>query len=163
MELGKVLEVELTSSTQTTWLIQSLYNPIGGGTKTDTVILKNIYTVWKGKPKGHFPGDIGYGVSLLLQNGYYGDKESIKTPITFTSLKKKGLGKVIHVNEKTTHFILAPVVEKIKAMEDLEQRGDEIIIPFDKPIVLNAQGSWNRDWGVTSRYYFVGMKVWRYV
>ena len=173
MELGKTLEVELTSSTKTTWLIDTLRPPFRPPLterekhQVDTLVLKNIFSVWKGPAQGYLPGNIGYGVSLLLQEGFYGSDTSVKTSITFTSLKQYGTNKVMHVDEQTGHFILGPIVkpiiEKIKAMEDMEH-GQETIIPFDNPIVLNAQGDFlhSGEWGRTQSYYFVGMKVWRF-
>ena len=160
MELGKTKEVELTSNTETTWLIKLMYESVFRDSKIDTIILKNIYTVWKGKRKKHFPGEIGYGISLLLQLTALGNERPINTNITFTKLKMN-TGIPVHVNNKIEHSILKPIAIKIKEMEDLE-KGEEIIIPFDKSIVLNAQGN-DRNWGVTNRYYFVGMRVWRFV
>ena len=160
MELGNTIEIKLKSNTQTSYLIDAFHFP---GKKTDTIILKDIYSVWKGKPSRLYSGEIAYGVSLLLQSGFYGNDEVVRTPITFTSLKKGSNGQAIHVDEETRHFILKPIIEKIKAMDDLEL-GKESIVPFDKPIVLNAQGAILRErmWGETTRYYFVGMKVRRF-
>ena len=173
LELGEVLEVKLTSSTQTTWLIDALRNPFRPPIterekhQVDTLILKNIYSVWKGPAQGYLPGNIGYGISLLLQEGFYGSDTSVKTSITFTWLKQYGTNKVFHVDEKTSPYliwpIIEPIIEKIKARDDMEQ-GQETIIPFNKPIALNAQSAYMHmgEWGRTTQYYFVGMKVWRF-
>lgn len=173
MELGKILEVKLTSSTQTTRLIDTLRLPFRPPItewekhKVDTLLLKDIYSVWKGPAQGYFPGSIAYGISLLLQEGFYGIDTSVKTSVTFTWLKQYGTNKVFHVDEKTSPYliwpIIEPIIEKIKKMEDLEP-GQETIIPFDKPIVLNAQSDYLHSgaWGRTHFYYFVGMKVWRF-
>jgi hypothetical protein len=119
MNLGQILEVKLTSGTQTTWLINSLCHPEDED-KIQTVVLRDIYTIWRGPLKNNGLWKEGYGVSLLLQCGFYDSDKVIKTPITFTSLKREGIDKAIHVDEEPENVILVSIIEEIKKMKTIE-------------------------------------------
>lgn len=159
MNLGRIENVKLTSSTRTTLLLGRISQSPGG---VKTLCMDMSMRVHYNRLNPVLSGEKIFSVCLYLSDWTIVDNRTDATEgyFTFTELKQNFTNRYnLDAKLDYDHPLIANICECVRKNLDMKFNEERDCF-FEKPIVFQAQGNWvNRGWGETSNHYLVGVKL----
>ena len=169
MELGKIWNVKLTSSDETSMIISRLWDRDENKQLLfNTLCLDNWIDVWQGEgdkskfgTRAYF-GERAFSISLYISR--YPETENIRAlGLTFTKIKRDYTNKEYHVEDENTRILIKQIYKGV--LENLNLSVDEENdSEFDTSLIMKAQSFAQRSdgYGRSTDYYIIGVKIRRW-
>ena len=169
MELGKIWNINLKSSDETSMIISRFCNqPESQELLYDTLCIDDWIEVWQGEgdkskygSKEYF-GKRSFKVSLYVRR--HPNTDNVRAlGLTFTKIKRNYTNKEYHVEDENSSIIIKEIYNGI--LENLNLLiNEETNYEFDPSFIMKAQSWVEKSWGygVSTDYYIVGIKIRRW-